>query len=76
MIKVLVLGEGSYSRRIDTVFKSARIMGTIEVIYYNEKFDLVSALNLRMLAKSKLLRDRLEEKACHSFANVFCDYQA
>lgn len=67
MTKVRVVRERNYPKRIDTVFKICEDYVTIEVIYYNEKFDLVLALNLRILAQSKLLRVRLDKKACQSF---------
>lgn len=41
MIKVLVVGERSYSKRVDKVFEIFQDYVTIEVIYHNEKFDLV-----------------------------------
>lgn len=71
MTKVQVVRERNYPKRIDTVFKICQDYVMIEVIYYNEKFDLVSALNLRILAQSKLLRVRLDKKTCHSIWQMF-----
>jgi hypothetical protein len=41
MIKVLVVGERSFRKRIDKVLKIFQDYVMIEVIYYNGKFDLV-----------------------------------